>query len=86
MNNYTKFPHVIHVPWPKERIVWKNEYGNAVESWSADPNEIMRPSLEQDVGEQGIDWNWDVSKVMNNAVAIYFMDATAAIKYKLIWS
>jgi hypothetical protein len=86
MTDFDIFPHVIHVPWPKERIMWVNVEGYEVESWSADPNEIMRPSLEQDVGVQGIDWNWEISQVKNNSVAIYFMDITEAIKYKLLWS
>jgi len=49
-----------------EKLWWRFMPGTTVSvRWpmsaiSADPNEFYRPYLEQNVGQQGWDWNWDI--------------------------
>jgi hypothetical protein len=35
---------------------------------------------------QGIDWDWDISRNVDNALDVYFNDGTEAVKFKLVWS
>ncbi len=51
----------INVKWP-------------VDMCCADPNELYRPWLELHVGQQAIDWNWELadSDAANNRLTITF--------------
>jgi hypothetical protein len=89
LDNYTSFPYSIHVPWPEERtmrtVATDESDDDEVEFRTCDPNEIMRPELEL-LGEQGVAWNWQISQVLKHGIEVFFMDATEAIKFKLLWS
>jgi hypothetical protein len=77
-----EYSYSVTVPWPNERIL-PFETG---EFATSDPNEIMRPQLEELVGIQGADWDWEVSKSGSHSIDVYFTDATEAIRFKLLWS
>ena len=51
----------ISIPWPSG---WTppDHLGNSIDS--ADPNDWYRPWLEQHVGRQFWDWNWDLGDIV----------------------
>jgi hypothetical protein len=82
-NNIPAYQYSVTVPWPYERTI-QDEHGNEVRT--CDPNDLMRPDLHRSVGVQGIDWDWDISRNVDNALDVYFNDGTEAVKFKLVWS
>lgn len=50
---------IVSVPWPSGWVeLHKAADGSAVAAESSDPNDHFRPWLEENVGRQGIDWEW----------------------------
>jgi len=83
LKEFTAYSYSVTVPWPSERIIQDD---NDNEFVTSDPNEIIRPELEELVGAQWVDWDWEVSKSGSHAIDVYFNDATEAIRFKLTWS
>jgi len=82
LKEFTAYSYSVTVPWPSEHIIQNDDN----EFVTSDPNEIMRPELEELVGAQWVDWDWEVSKSGSHAIDVYFNDATEAIRFKLTWS
>ena len=51
----------------------------------AEPNEHYRPWLEENVGEQGVSWNWQIHSVDGNELSIDFANKEHAILFELKW-
>ena len=49
---------------------------------SADPNELYRPWLEENVGRQGWDWDWRIGESVTDTLTIKFRKGRA--KYAII--
>lgn len=68
---------VITVRWPMDHR-------------SADPNDHYRPWLEDHVGRQGWDWNWDIKAddIVRNRLTIKFRKGkeSRAVEAALMWS
>jgi hypothetical protein len=54
-------------------------------SGDTEPNEHYRPWLEEHIGEQGVNWNWDIHSVTENTLAIYFAESEQASLFELTW-
>ena len=50
-----------------------------------EPNEHYRPWLEEHIGEQGVDWNWDIHSVHSNSLAIFFANLEHGTLFELTW-
>lgn len=50
-----------------------------------EPNSHYRPWLEENVGEQGIDWDWRIASVSGDSLAIDFVDLEKAVLFELKW-
>ncbi len=50
-----------------------------------DPNYIIRPWLEKNIGKQFIDWNWGIDPNNGNNIAYYFADEIHATLFELVW-
>lgn len=48
-----------------------------------EPNERYRTWLEQNVGEQGNDWNWDIKPVTANLLEVSFEREADAVLFRL---
>lgn len=48
-----------------------------------EPNERYRIWLEKNVGEQGIDWNWDIKSVTANLLDVSFERESDAVLFRL---
>lgn len=48
-----------------------------------EPNERYRAWLEQNVGEQGNDWNWDIKSVTANLLEVSFEREADAVLFRL---
>ena len=65
----------VYVPWP-------------VSNKTADPNELIRPWLEENVGKQGLNWSWDVvysESAGCDRLKVNFLNKNKAIMFKLIY-
>ena len=64
----------IVVPWPRGVN-------------STDPNEIMRPWLEENAGKQGWTWSWDivVRSDTEDGLELKFLNKNHAIMFKMIY-
>lgn len=50
-----------------------------------EPNHHYRPWLEEHIGVQGLDWNWDIHSVNGNLLAIDFANQEMATLFELTW-
>jgi hypothetical protein len=76
-----KFEIIFGVPWPKGDV----PYGDGFIQ-SSDPNDLIRPVLESELGEQKKAWDWCHDPNDHNRLIIAMNDATMAVKIKLEWS
>jgi hypothetical protein len=53
----------------------------------APPDDLIwwLPWLEEHVGQQGVDWDWDVSWSFDNRVAVGFIEESNLVWFKLFW-
>lgn len=51
-----------------------------------DPNEYYRLWLEEKIGKQGIDWDWELSKTDFNFVHIMFSSSDNGTLFELTWA
>jgi hypothetical protein len=77
-----KYPCLINVPWPKQAQV---QIDKSV-IYLTDPNEIIRPVLESELGKQGEAWDWCLCPTIDNFLSIGMYDAVDAVRIKLQWS
>ena len=63
--------HKAYVPWPRTNS-------------SADPNELLRPWLEENAGIQGIHWSWEIAGV-GDYLEVMFLNKYKAIEFKLMY-
>jgi hypothetical protein len=54
-------------------------------SGDLEPNEHYRPWLEEHVGEQGINWNWEIHSTNPDQVAIHFENTEHATLFEITW-
>lgn len=91
-----KYPIRIVVVWPTGEVTVgpssRNHDGVSGGTWyqlveSSDPNDHYRPELEKNVGRQGIDWKWDISKYNYDKIEIMFKKRyeKMAVYYQLKW-
>ena len=52
---------------------------------TSEPNQYYRPWLEANVGKQGTDWEWDLSKTNLDTLEIYFAKKEQATLFELKW-
>lgn len=52
---------------------------------SGDPNDLIRPWLESNIGMQGVDWNWDMDPNNFNNIEYYFSKEEYATLFELSW-
>ena len=50
-----------------------------------EPNKHYRPWLEENVGKQGVSWNWRIHSVVGDELSIDFADKGDAILFELKW-
>lgn len=50
-----------------------------------EPNEYYRPWLEENVGKQAVDWDWDLSSAGLDILEIYFVTQEHATLFELTW-
>jgi len=51
-----------------------------------EPNNYYRPWLESNVGEQFLDWNWELDPTdSGDLLRIYFKNKEDAILFELVW-
>ena len=64
----------IKVKWPAGPVIktFEDQYKSDNELFSADPNDHYRPWLEQNVGKQSKEWDWDLrdNDINNNTLTI----------------
>ena len=51
----------------------------------AEPNIVYRPWLEENVGYQGVDWDWKIHSVTDNTLSIMFSNRESATLFELVW-
>lgn len=68
-DDLTTYEHKVNVPWP-----------HAFTDGHSDPNEVLRPWLEEKVGRQNEHWNWDIST--NMGLDVYFISLQAACAFE----
>lgn len=76
-----KYPYVISIPWPR-RIITGDD---GVKRVNADPNDLLRPVLETDLGAQFEAWDWCNCPSDSNNICIGMHEAVNAVKIKLEW-
>lgn len=55
-------------------------------NYDSEPNHYYRPWLEQNIGKQGIDWDWRLDSINNeNLLAIDFTNKENALFFELSW-
>jgi hypothetical protein len=52
---------------------------------AGEPNEHYRPWLEQHVGKQGVDWNWNLNMNIVDLIDIGFANKEHATLFELTW-
>ena len=57
----------VTVRWPRG---WTKPDHMGVQFDSADPNDHYRPYMEQHIGRQGWDWDWQIDDIANDTLAI----------------
>ena len=50
-----------------------------------EPNYHYRPWLEENIGEQNIDWGWEIYSVVRDKLIVYFEREEDAILFELRW-
>lgn len=50
-----------------------------------EPNHHYRPWLEEHIGNQGFEWNWDIHSATDNTLAIQFASLEYALLFELTW-
>ncbi len=53
---------------------------------TSEPNLYYRPWLEENVGKQSVDWDWDLCKEDIDTLEIYFATKEHATLFELKWS
>ena len=51
-----------------------------------EPNIHYRPRLEQHIGKQGVDWDWDLCRTDIDSLCIMFNDTNSATFFELTWN
>lgn len=75
-----QYPFSVVIPWPTGMI--QRDDGSTI--FSACPNELVREYMEEYVGRQRFEWDWDYQSP--NHLRAYFVDDVAALQFKLTWS
>lgn len=75
---------VITVPWPTGII----DATTSKAVFSSDPNEHYRPWLEENVGKQGLDWDWSLNAGDLETLIIRFVKGKEhlAVQASLMWN
>lgn len=76
-----QYNHVFAIPWPSGQCVVENKLIH-----TDDPNELVRPMLESEVGTQGIEWDWCIDPENDMSIAIGMNDLDEAVRIRLIWT
>jgi len=50
-----------------------------------EPNVHYRPWLEENIGRQGVAWDWDLSPQCFELLEIYFVNREHAMLFELTW-
>jgi len=50
---------------------------------SSDPNDFYRGWLEEHVGKQEIDWDWEIDRIDPDGVAVYFRTEKDAFTFAM---
>jgi hypothetical protein len=50
-----------------------------------EPNDHYRQWLEENIGQQCIDWDWYINSVVSNLIRIDFLRSDDAILFELKW-
>lgn len=50
-----------------------------------EPNVHYRPWLEENIGRQGVAWDWDLSPQCFELLEIYFVNKEHAMLFELTW-
>lgn len=50
-----------------------------------DPNDLVRPWLEEHIGQQAIDWNWEMCPNNSNLIDYHFVNTEDAVLFELSW-
>lgn len=51
----------------------------------AEPNEHYRPWLEANIGQQGVDWDWEILSVVESTIRIIFSKEEDLLLFELKW-
>lgn len=65
---------VVTVPWPEGWGRWPNSKSAVMVheqgAYSADPNDHYRPWLEEHIGKQGRDWEWEIARNCHDQIVL----------------
>lgn len=50
-----------------------------------EPNYHYRPWLEEHIGVQGKDWNWDIASAQDNLLCFMFSKSEYCVLFELTW-
>lgn len=50
-----------------------------------EPNIHYRPWLEEHIGKQGVDWDWDIISIASDDLVIFFDKKEHAVLFELTW-
>lgn len=54
-------------------------------SGQQEPNEHYRPWLEEHVGKQCVDWNWEIYSMNPDMVSVFFANSEHATLFEITW-
>lgn len=54
-------------------------------SGADEPNYHYRPWLEEHIGEQYVDWSWEINSAINDTLRVHFERKEDAILFELTW-
>jgi hypothetical protein len=75
------YKYLFDVPWPSGEIVVENKRYH-----TDDPNDLVRPVLESEVGAQGTDWDWCVCPHTQLHISIGVNKLDDAVSLRLVFT
>ena len=75
------YEFVFDIPWPTGEIMVENKLIP-----TSDPNELVRPMLQSELGHQHEAWGWCITPHTRDHISIGVHNLEDAIRLRLYWS